>query len=111
MAPIQLTAPVGLPIDRVDAPLKVSGKATYAYEYATQGAVLYGVIATASIGNVRVAAVDVQDVRTAPGGRMVPTKDNATPPHPFGPVDLADRFARAMPALNNDDVLYFAFPV
>ena len=33
------------------------------------------------------------------------------PQHPFGPVDLPDRFARAMPALNNDDVPYFGFPV
>jgi xanthine dehydrogenase YagR molybdenum-binding subunit len=39
------------------------------------------------------------------------TKDNAPPQHPFGPVDLPDRFARAMPALNNDDVPYFGFPV
>jgi xanthine dehydrogenase YagR molybdenum-binding subunit len=111
MAPVQLTDPVGLPIDRVDAPLKVSGEATYAYEYATQGAALYGVIATASIGKGRVAAVNVQDAQNAPGVRLVLTKDNAPPQHPFGPVDLPDRFARAMPALNNDDVPYFAFPV
>lgn len=111
MAPIPLTDPVGLPIDRVDAPLKVSGKATYAYEYATQGAALYGVIATASIGKGHVAAVNVQAAQNAPGVRLVLTKDNAPPQHPFGPVDLPDRFARAMPALNNDDVPYFAFPV
>jgi xanthine dehydrogenase YagR molybdenum-binding subunit len=43
--------------------------------------------------------------------RLVLTKDNAPPQHPFGPVDLPDRFARAMPALNNDDVPYFGFPV
>jgi xanthine dehydrogenase YagR molybdenum-binding subunit len=111
MAQSKLADPVGLPIDRVDGPLKVSGKATYAYEYAAQGAALYGVIVTASIAKGRVAAVNVQDAQNAPGVRLVLTKDNAPPQHPFGPVDLPDRFARAMPALNNDEVPYFGFPV
>src|ERR1700761_8681388 len=111
MAEIELAAPVGLPLDRVDGRLKVTGKAPYAYEYAAQGDVLYGVVVTAAIGSGRVAAVDARDAGTAPGVQLVLTKDNAPPQHPFGPVDLADRFARAMPALNNDDVPYFGFPV
>src|SRR5580692_1712493 len=111
MAQSTLTAPVGLPLDRVDGRLKVTGKAPYAYEYAAQGAALYGVIVTASIAKGRVAAVDVHDAQSAPGVRLVLTKDNAPAQHPFGPVDLPDRFARAMPALNNDEVPYFGFPV
>jgi xanthine dehydrogenase YagR molybdenum-binding subunit len=111
MAATNLASPVGLPLDRVDGRLKVTGKAEYAYEYAAQGSALYGVIVTASIAKGRVAAVDVQDAQKAPGVRLVLTKDNAPPQHPFGPVDLPDRFARAMPALNNDDVPYFGFPV
>src|ERR1700683_2586303 len=111
MAENKLAAPIGLPIDRVDGRLKVTGKAPYAYEYAAQGGALYGVIVPASIGNGRVAAVDVQDAESAPGVRLVLTKDNAPPQHPFGPVDLPDRFARAVPALNNDDVPYFGFPI
>src|SRR5580693_6692385 len=111
MAESKLADPVGLPIDRVDGPLKVSGKATYAYEYAAQGDVFYGVIVTASIAKGHIAEVDVQDGQNAPGVRLVLTKDNAPAQHPFGPVDLPDRFARAMPALNNDDVPYFGFPV
>ena len=55
MAESKLAAPVGLPLDRVDGRLKVTGKATYAYEYAAQGAALYGVIVTASIAKGRVA--------------------------------------------------------
>jgi xanthine dehydrogenase YagR molybdenum-binding subunit len=111
MAQSKLADPVGLPIDRVDGPLKVSGKATYAYEYAAQGDALYGVIVTASIAKGHIAEVDVQDGQNAPGVRLVLTKDNAPAQHPFGPVDLPDRFARAMPALNNDEVPYFGFPV
>ena len=49
--------------------------------------------------------------QNAPGVRLVLTKDNAPAQHPFGPVDLPDRFARALPALNNDEVPYFGFPV
>src|SRR4030088_1039021 len=111
MAESKLAAPVGLPLDRVDGRLKVTGKAPYAYEYAAQGAALYGVIVPAAVGKGRVAAVDVHDAQSAPGVRLVLTKDNAPPQHPFGPVDLPDRFARAMPALNSDDVPYFGFPV
>jgi xanthine dehydrogenase YagR molybdenum-binding subunit len=111
MAQSNLAAPVGLPLDRVDGRLKVTGKAPYAYEYASLGDALYGVIVPASIGKGRVAAVDVDDASDAPGVRLVLTKDNAPPQHPFGPVDLPDRFARAVPALNNDDVPYFSFPV
>src|SRR6201981_1603323 len=110
MAETKLADPVGLPLDRVDGRLKVTGKAPYAYEYATQGSALYGVIVTASIAKGRVAAVNVQDAQNAPGVRLVLTKDNAPPQHPFGPVDLPDRFARAMPALHNDDGPYFGFP-
>ena len=111
MAESQLVDPVGLPLDRVDGRLKVTGKASYAYEYAAQGATLYGVIVPASIAKGRVTAVDVSDAQRAPGVRLVLTKDNAPAQHPFGPVDLPDRFARAMPALNNDEVPYFGFPV
>ena len=110
MAASNLANPVGLPLDRVDGRLKVTGKAAYAYEYAAQGSALYGVIVTTSLGKGRVVAVNVQDAQHASGVRLVLTKDNA-PQHPFGPVDLPDRFARAMPALNNDDVPYFGFPV
>jgi xanthine dehydrogenase YagR molybdenum-binding subunit len=103
--------PIGLPLDRVDGRLKVTGKATYAYEYAAQGFALYGVIVPSSVAKGRVSALDVRSAEAAPGVQLVLTKDNAPPQHPFGPVDLPDRFARAVPALNNDDIPYFGYPV
>jgi xanthine dehydrogenase YagR molybdenum-binding subunit len=60
MTESKLAHPVGLPINRVDAPLKVCGKATYAYEYAAQGDALYGVIVTASIAKGHIAAMVVR---------------------------------------------------
>src|SRR6202162_183956 len=103
--------PIGLPLDRVDGHLKVTGKATYAFEYATQGGAAYGVIVPAAIAKGRVVAVDARDAERAPGVLLVLTKDNAPRQSPWGPVDLPDRFARAEPALDTDEVLYFGFPV
>ena len=111
MAEGKLADPIGLPLDRVDGHLKVTGRATYAFEYATQGGAAYGVIVPAAVAKGRVVAVDVRDAESAPGVLLVLTKDNAPPQSPWGPVDLPDRFARAEPALDSDEVRYFGFPV
>jgi len=105
------SGPIGLPLDRVDGRLKVTGKATYAFEYAAQGAAAYGVIVPAAIAKGRVVAVDTRDAERTPGVLLVVTKDNAPPQTPWGPVDLPDRFARAVPALDTDAVRYFGVPV
>lgn len=102
---------IGRPLDRVDGRLKVTGRATYAFEYAGQGSSAYGVIVSASIGKGRIVGIDEGDAQRTPGVLLVLTKDNAPAQAPWGPVDLPDRFARAEPALNTDEVLYFGFPV
>jgi xanthine dehydrogenase YagR molybdenum-binding subunit len=111
MAQIDLAGPIGRPLNRVDGPLKVTGKAKYAFEYAAQGEAAYGSIVSAAIGKGRVIAVDVRDAERAPGVLLVLTQDNVPPQAPWGPVDLPDRFARAEPALDTDAVRYFGFPV
>ena len=111
MAQSDLSGPIGRPLNRVDGPLKVTGKATYAFEYAAQGEAAYGFIVSAAIGKGRVIGVDVRDAERALGVLLVLTQDNAPPQTPWGPVDLPDRFARAEPALNTDAVRYFGFPV
>src|ERR1700731_891373 len=111
MAEGKLGDPIGLPLDRVDGRLKVTGRATYAFEYARQGGAAYGVIVPAAVAKGRVVAVDVRDAERTPGVLLVLTKDNTPPQTPWGPVDLPDRFARAEPALDTDAVRYFGFPV
>src|ERR1700712_3887476 len=106
-----LAGAIGRPLDRVDGRLKVTGRATYAFEYAAQGSAAYGFIVPAGIGKSRVVEVDVRDAQRAPGVLLVLTKDNAPPQTPWGPVDLPDRFARAEPALDTDEVCYFGFAV
>src|SRR5260370_4793590 len=110
MAESNLAGPIGRPLDRVDGRLKVTGRATYAYEYAAQSGAACGVVVPAAIGKGRILDVDAGEAQRAPGVLLVLTKDNAPPQSPWGPVDLPDRFARAEPALNTDDVLYFGFP-
>ncbi|HEY0441333.1 MAG TPA: xanthine dehydrogenase family protein molybdopterin-binding subunit [Xanthobacteraceae bacterium] len=107
----RLAGPIGRPLDRIDARLKVTGRATYAFEYAAQGGAAYGFIVPAGIGKGRILDVDVREAKRAPGVLLVVTKDNAPRQTPWGPADLPDRFARAEPALNTDEVRYFGFPV
>jgi len=45
-----MTALIGRPINRVDGPLKVSGRATYAGEHWDVGQPLYGFIVGATVG-------------------------------------------------------------
>src|SRR6202023_540242 len=111
MAATNLVGPIGRPLDRVDGRLKVTGRATYAFEYAAQGGAACGVIVPAAISKGRVIAVDARDAQRAPGVLLVLTKDNAPPQTPWGPVDLPARVARAEPALDTDAVSYFGFPV
>ena len=66
MAQNASTGPIGLPLDRVDGPLKVTGRATYAYEYAPQGRAAYGFIVSAAIGKGRVVGVNVREAERAP---------------------------------------------
>jgi xanthine dehydrogenase YagR molybdenum-binding subunit len=107
----QSDSPIGRPLNRVDGPLKVTGRAKYAFEYAALGEAAYGFIVSAAIGKGRVIGVDVRDAERAPGVLLVLTQDNAPPQTPWGPVDLPDRFARAEPALDTDAVRYFGCPV
>ena len=48
---------LGRPLPRVDGPLKVSGSAAYAYEYAGQGKTAYGFIVGATVPNGKILAI------------------------------------------------------
>ena len=74
---------LGRPTDRIEGPLKVTGRATYAAEFAVPDLV-YGVIVTTTIASGRIAAIDTADALAAPGVRAVVTHQNA------GPLALGD---------------------
>lgn len=67
---------LGRPTDRIEGPLKVTGRATYAAEF-TVPDMVYGMIVTTTIASGRIAAIDTVDALAAPGVRAVVTHENA----------------------------------
>lgn len=57
---------IGKPVDRIDGPLKVSGRATYAAEYGFDD-LAYGVLVRATVGAGKVVSIDADGVRGLPG--------------------------------------------
>lgn len=68
---------LGRPLPRIDGPLKVTGQATYAYEYAGQGEAAYGMIVSAGVPAGRVVAIDTTEAARIPGVLLVMTHLNA----------------------------------
>jgi xanthine dehydrogenase YagR molybdenum-binding subunit len=70
------TPAVGAPLDRIDGPDKVTGTATYAFEWAVEGpAYLYPL--QAGIATGRVAGVETGRAIAEPGVLAVLTHENA----------------------------------
>ncbi|UZK68228.1 xanthine dehydrogenase family protein molybdopterin-binding subunit [Sphingomonas sp. S1-29] len=75
--PIDQERVVGQPHTRVEGPLKVTGRATYAYEYHDVGPnVAYGVMRGAGIAKGRITSIDVREAEAAPGVLLVLTYQN-----------------------------------
>src|SRR4029077_2427871 len=68
---------IGSPVPRMDAPLKVCGKATYTAEVWDAGQPLYGWIVGATIGHGRVTQIDTSRAEASPGVQLVWTYRNA----------------------------------
>ncbi|MEA9608882.1 aldehyde oxidoreductase molybdenum-binding subunit PaoC [Xanthomonas campestris pv. plantaginis] len=78
--PVDQLKVVGKPHDRVEGPLKVTGTATYAYEWKeVPDNTAYGYIVGASIGKGRVASIDTRRALAAPGVLAVLTHQNTQP--------------------------------
>ena len=76
--PIDQLKVIGQPVDRVDGPLKVTGRATYAYEqHAAAPNAAYGYVVGAGIAKGRIATIDIRQARRAPGVLAVVHAGNA----------------------------------
>ncbi|WP_285403289.1 aldehyde oxidoreductase molybdenum-binding subunit PaoC [Luteibacter sp. ME-Dv--P-043b] len=76
--PIDRMKVVGQPHDRIDGPLKTAGTAPYAYEqHAATPDHAYGYIVASSIARGRIAGIDTQAARRAPGVLAVVTAADA----------------------------------
>jgi xanthine dehydrogenase YagR molybdenum-binding subunit len=101
---------IGQPLSRVDGPLKVSGRATYAYEEWNVGQPLYGFVVGATIGRGRIAAIDTTRAERSPGVRRVMTHRDA-PAQGQPDLSVPSGYSRALPVLASDDVRCFGQPV
>jgi xanthine dehydrogenase YagR molybdenum-binding subunit len=78
--PIDRLAVVGKPLDRIDGPLKTTGRAPYAYEH--HGAApdqAHGVVVPATIAKGRLRRLDTSGAANAPGVVAVVTAETAGP--------------------------------
>ena len=77
---------VGKPVNRVDGPLKVTGKAKYAAEYDLPN-LLHGVLVTTTIAKGKLAEIDTAEAEKLPGVAVIFTHKNAPKlkPVPAGP--------------------------
>src|SRR5581483_369404 len=76
---------IGKPMNRVDGPLKVSGRAHYAYEYPVEN-VAHGVLIMSTLAKGRIAAMDTSASDRAPGllAVMTPFNTRKLPQKPKG---------------------------
>ena len=94
---------LGRPIDRVDGAAKVTGRATYAYEYREGAAPLYAFLLEAGIAKGRLAALDTAAAEKAPGVVLVLTYKNAPKQGP--------RSDTGAPQLVDDRILHHGQPI
>jgi xanthine dehydrogenase YagR molybdenum-binding subunit len=94
----------------VDGPVKVTGRATYAYEYWQDEAPLYGVIVTATIGRGRIQEIDISHAQQSPRVPDVVTYQNS-PAQGARDESNPSPYWRARPTLASPDVGHYGEPV
>ncbi len=101
---------LGEPLDRVDAPLKVKGRATYAYEHQVPNLV-YGVLVMSTIAKGRIAAIDTRTAEKTPRVLLVMTHLNSPKLPAMRNQKGSSPTARVLQLLQDDRVLYANQPI
>lgn len=99
---------VGRAIDRVDGPLKVTGRAQYAAEIPVAN-VTHALIVTSAVARGKLLAVDTSRAEQVPGVLRVITADNA--PHLPGAKAKRDPNDRLLQVLQEDEIHYADQPI
>jgi xanthine dehydrogenase YagR molybdenum-binding subunit len=97
---------IGQPLARLDGTLKVTGRATFAAEFA-RPKLAYGALIQSAIANGRVTKIDLSKARSAPGVIDILTRENAPPFKPY-PDDLTKKGApgESRVPLQDDEIHY-----
>jgi xanthine dehydrogenase YagR molybdenum-binding subunit len=96
---------IGQAISRVDGPVKVTGRATYAYEYG-QGEPLYGIVVSAKIGHGRIVQIDASRAERSAGVRAILTHESA-PAQGAPDESIPWSYWRARPTLSGPDIDHY----
>ncbi|MFC6790391.1 molybdopterin cofactor-binding domain-containing protein [Methylobacterium komagatae] len=94
---------VGKPLDRVDGPLKVTGRAPYAYESRALTNPAYGYIVTATVAAGTIKAIDAEAARKAPGAIFVMTHENVP--------EQGEKKEQVWPQLQGREINFYGQPV
>ncbi|MET0742233.1 MAG: molybdopterin cofactor-binding domain-containing protein, partial [Microvirga sp.] len=103
---------IGKPVSRIDGPLKVQGKATFAAEFTMEGMV-YAAIAFSTVPKGRIASLDTAMAEAAPGVVLVMTHVNAPRMHPM-PLFLTGEKAAGgdnLPVMQDDRIHWNGQPI
>src|SRR5579863_5033745 len=103
---------IGAAISRIDGPLKVSGRATFAAEFPLDGMV-YASLKYSTIARGRIAEIDTAAAEAAPGVALVMTYKNAPrlkPTPPFGSMPKAAG-GDDVPVMQDDQIYWNGQPV
>ncbi len=94
---------VGKPLDRVDGPLKVTGRAPYAYESRALKDPAYGYIVTATVAAGTIGKIDADAAREAPGTILVMTHENVP--------EQGEKKEQVWPQLQGREITFYGQPV
>lgn len=101
---------IGEPLDRVDGPLKVTGRARYSAEWRLDR-LAYGVIVQSSIARGTITSIDSAAAAAAPGVIAVLTAENAPKLPEKGRAAVSPPAGRELSLLQSRDVRYNGEPV
>lgn len=102
---------IGQPLDRVEGPLKVSGRATYAADWRGDKPHLIGFIVESPVAKGRIVSIDAGKARACEGVKAVVTHENAPKQIPFGERAKGGRFAQSHAMMRTDEVRHLGYPV
>jgi xanthine dehydrogenase YagR molybdenum-binding subunit len=108
----QKTSLIGKPIDRVDGPLKVSGRAKYSADFKPDGDMAYGALVMSTIASGRIQNIDAAAAQRVPGVVKVVTHLNA-PRLPFAERrEIVDpKKGQVLHVLQTDEIYFSGQPI
>ncbi len=103
---------IGAPVSRIDGPLKVAGRATFAAEFPLDG-MLYAALHYSTIARGRIVEIDTAVAEAAPGVVLVMTYRNAPRLQPLPPFMSQPKAGAAddVPVMQDDQVHWNGQPV